>query len=264
MRARGLLTAVLLIVALAAPVTPAAPATAEAPGDFRITAHRGSPDASSTENTLPALRRAIRLKASALEVDVRMTRDGQFVLMHDATLQRTTTCSGRVADRSGRYLRRQCRSERGRDWVPSLGAALRLARHHRVNVLVELKPERLTRADADRLGRLVEAKGMRARTVVMSFHGRPLRRIEATHPRVETAFLVRGWAQVAKALTYADGISVRAGLLTPGRVRDVRADGSRIIATLANGVPAWRRIERLDVGALVTDRVTGYRRWLRR
>lgn len=261
MRTAGLVAAAVLAATL---VAPAPPTGAAQPGDFRITAHRGSPTGGVTENTLPAMRRAIRLKASALEIDVRMTKDGAFVLMHDPTLQRTTTCRGRVDERSRRYVRRHCRGERGREWVPSLGAVLRLAHRTDVNVLMELKGERWSRADVARLGGVVAQTGMGHRVSAMSFHPTPLRRIEASRPGIDTLLLVRRWQQVACALGYADGVNVCTVQLTRARVAAVRRAGKRVVAKMANGRSSWRRLKRYDVGDMITDRVTGYRRWLRR
>jgi len=60
-------------------------------------AHRG---ASSThpENTRLAFDEAVRLGADMIEFDVRRTRDGAFVIMHDASVDRTTNGAGAVAD----------------------------------------------------------------------------------------------------------------------------------------------------------------------
>ena len=62
-----------------------------------ICAHRGA-SRSHPENTLAAFREAIRLGAHQIELDVRLSSDGQLVLMHDATVDRTTDGHGRVAD----------------------------------------------------------------------------------------------------------------------------------------------------------------------
>jgi glycerophosphoryl diester phosphodiesterase len=48
------------------------------------------------ENTLPAIREAIRYGADLLELDIRQTKDGEYVLMHDVTVNRTTDGSGRI------------------------------------------------------------------------------------------------------------------------------------------------------------------------
>ena len=60
-------------------------------------AHRGHSIA-YPENTLEAYRKAIELGIEMIECDVNITRDGQLVMMHDPTLDRTTTGSGLVSD----------------------------------------------------------------------------------------------------------------------------------------------------------------------
>jgi len=59
-------------------------------------AHRGHSIA-YPENTLEAYRKAIELGVEMIECDVNITRDGTLVMMHDSTLDRTTTGTGRVS-----------------------------------------------------------------------------------------------------------------------------------------------------------------------
>lgn len=70
-----------------------------------LCAHRGVM-ATHPENTLPAFEEAIRLGAHMIEFDVQLTRDGALVLMHDATIDRTTDRQGRVSDLTLSDLRR--------------------------------------------------------------------------------------------------------------------------------------------------------------
>lgn len=62
-----------------------------------VCAHRGA-SVTHPENTLPAFREAIRLGAHMIEFDVRMTKDSEPVIMHDATVDRTTNGSGKVCE----------------------------------------------------------------------------------------------------------------------------------------------------------------------
>jgi len=62
-------------------------------------AHRGV-SAYAPENTLPAIRKAIELGYAYVEIDVRYTRDGAPVLMHDGSLLRTTNGWGKVSSKS--------------------------------------------------------------------------------------------------------------------------------------------------------------------
>ncbi|MCB9477944.1 MAG: glycerophosphodiester phosphodiesterase family protein [Deltaproteobacteria bacterium] len=66
-------------------------------GDVLIYAHRGA-RTEAPENTIPAIDAAFDLGADVVEMDVRDTSDGAFVLMHDDTVDRTTDGTGLVSD----------------------------------------------------------------------------------------------------------------------------------------------------------------------
>ncbi|MFC5408839.1 glycerophosphodiester phosphodiesterase [Larkinella bovis] len=63
----------------------------------RISAHRGSVPG-LPENTLATFRAVLALPVSYLEIDVRTTKDGQLVILHDGNLDRTTSGSGPIRD----------------------------------------------------------------------------------------------------------------------------------------------------------------------
>src|SRR5262245_51004426 len=63
-----------------------------------VIAHRGGSKL-RPENTLASFDHAIALGVDALECDVHLSADGEPVVIHDATLDRTTDASGPVADR---------------------------------------------------------------------------------------------------------------------------------------------------------------------
>ncbi|MEV0821690.1 glycerophosphodiester phosphodiesterase family protein [Nonomuraea rubra] len=112
---RGLTAMGLATLATAVTLTslPASTAAAATPGRFArihanllehgpkaplmIAAHRGQ-WRDAPENSLAAIRAAVEDGAEIVEIDVRPTRDGHLVLMHDETVDRTTDGTGRVAD----------------------------------------------------------------------------------------------------------------------------------------------------------------------
>jgi len=61
----------------------------------QIALHRGA-NRYAPENTLPAITSAVALGADYIEIDIRTTQDGAFVLMHDSSLNRTTSGTGKV------------------------------------------------------------------------------------------------------------------------------------------------------------------------
>jgi len=112
-----------------------------------ISAHRGF-SASAPENTLPALEAALAAGAHVAEIDVKLTKDGHLVLMHDSDVDRTTDGEGQVIDMTleeigkldaGRWFDRRF----ARTKVPTLDEVLAWSRG-RLGLLVEMKdfPER--------------------------------------------------------------------------------------------------------------------------
>ncbi|QIP17085.1 glycerophosphodiester phosphodiesterase family protein [Spirosoma aureum] len=64
-----------------------------------ISAHRGSSEI-APENTLATFRAVLQMQVDYIEIDVRTTKDGQLVILHDGTLNRTTTGAGPVKDQA--------------------------------------------------------------------------------------------------------------------------------------------------------------------
>jgi glycerophosphoryl diester phosphodiesterase len=67
--------------------------------EVRVIGHRGAAGV-APENTLVAIERGLSAGADAVEVDVHVTRDGQIVLLHDDTVDRTTDGQGRLDERT--------------------------------------------------------------------------------------------------------------------------------------------------------------------
>ena len=63
-----------------------------------VAAHRGSCD-KYPENTMPAFRAAVEAGVDQIELDVRVTRDNELVIIHDSTVDRTTNGTGKVCDK---------------------------------------------------------------------------------------------------------------------------------------------------------------------
>jgi glycerophosphoryl diester phosphodiesterase len=110
----------------------------------RIFAHRGGGKL-APENTLAAIRTGQSLGYAAHEVDVKLSRDGVALLLHDDTLERTTTGTGRAADftwsqlaqlDAGRWHSQAFAGER----LPSFAEVAQLLRANGTLINVEIKP----------------------------------------------------------------------------------------------------------------------------
>lgn len=96
-----------------------------------VVAHRGD-WRNAPENSLQAIENCIKMGVDMVEIDVRETKDGQLILMHDETIDRTTTGTGKVSDLTWTYLQTlKLRDGIGHETphrIPTLEEALKLCR----------------------------------------------------------------------------------------------------------------------------------------
>ena len=174
-----------------------------------IVAHRG---ASSTrpENTLASFEEALRLGARIVELDVRLTRDGVAVVMHDATVDRTTDGTGAVHElASSEIAALNAGATREPEKVPTLVEVLDLV-SGRGAVALEIKNlpgepgfepegERAVEATHVELGR----SAFEGTVLVVSFNPASIGASKAIAPTVPTGFLTTEPVPPREALAYA-------------------------------------------------------------
>jgi len=140
----------------------------------RVWAHRGA-SAKAPENTLAAFRLAHELGADGLELDVQLSADGHVVVIHDETLDRTTTGRGPVGERTLADLKALDASN-GREGfigepIPTLDEVLELVGPTGITVNVELKNSVEVYAGLEQaVLEIVAAAGMADRVVYSSFN----------------------------------------------------------------------------------------------
>ncbi len=142
--------------------------------DVRVTpfviAHRGD-SAHRPENTMAAFAGALELGVELVELDVQLTRDGEVVVIHDPTLERTTSGRGRIGEMTlaeVRAVSAGCPAQFGSAFagerIPTLAEALALLRG-RARVLVELKSDSIVPGREDGLEALTLAEVRKAEMV---------------------------------------------------------------------------------------------------
>ncbi len=170
-----------------------------------VMAHRGN-RAACPENTLAAFRRALEDGADILETDVHLTADGTFVCIHDATVDRTTDGSGAVAEMSRDELRTFSaaygRPAFAAERIPTLEEVMALLPEDRALAL-ELKTDRfLDRGVCKNLVSALDAGGVRARTVVVSFKMARVLEVQRAAPDVPIGHISLGrpWPRAGATL----------------------------------------------------------------
>jgi glycerophosphoryl diester phosphodiesterase len=233
-----------------------------------VYAHRGGAGL-APENTLLAFETGLSVGADGIETDVRLSRDGVAVLMHDATLDRTTDGTGPVEARTAEELAALdagCRFERdgafpfsGRGiGVPTLRDVL--VRHRDTSLIVELKSsdQRLARAVVDE----IRATGAAARVTVGSFQKGALDAVRALDAAIRTGADMDdvrnsvGGVEAQPAFETFQVPEVYAGLriVTPAFIDRAHAAGVSVTVWTVNHEDDMRRLLGWGVDGLITDR----------
>lgn len=244
------------------PPTPAWQIVARHPEVPAVVAHRGASEV-APENTLAAYREALARGALAAETDVHLSADGHVVVIHDATLRRTTGAEGAVAETEWEAIRALDAGSWFGDAfagepVPELGELLDLVRGRMV-LCVEIKAGT---GIVEAVRRHVDARGMRPEVIVFSFDARAVREAKATMPDVPAVFLARpagepptyGTAAVdAARATGADAVGFAHRFLGAEAVDAAHAAGLPVFTWTVNAAEDLDRVRALGVDVVISD-----------
>jgi glycerophosphoryl diester phosphodiesterase len=234
-----------------------------------LLAHRGA-RRRAPENTLAALRLAAELGAPWVEFDVKLSADGELVLMHDELLDRTTDGEGPVRALrwrelsrldAGRWFGRKFAGEK----VPSFAQAVALLGRLKLGANIEIKP---CPGREEETGRAVALATSRIwpshlpRPVLSSFSVESLAASREAAPELLRGLLVEavpeGWKQRLAALE-CTSLHAEESRLTEPVARAVKAAGVPLLAYTVNDPVRARALRSWGVDALVTDDVEALR-----
>lgn len=156
-------------------------------------AHRGVM-ALQPENTMSAFRLALDTGADGIETDVHLTKDGELVLIHDETLERTTDGNGLVSSYPIDELRRFNAGVRysQQEVIPTLQELLELVRGESIRLNLEVKTDVLRYVGIEsRLLDTIESSGIDpSRVLFSSFNHETIHRLKKMRPDIEAAILL--------------------------------------------------------------------------
>jgi glycerophosphoryl diester phosphodiesterase len=245
------------------------------PSGPRVIAHRGGRGL-WPENTLHAFRSATALGVDVLEMDLRRTMDGQIVVLHDATVDRTTNGHGSVAELTVAEVQRLdagygWTADAGRTFpfrgrgivVPTLRQVFAALPQARMNV--EMKGSEA--AMAAPLCALIREFAMEQRVAVVAVDQEPLDAFRRACPQVATgatrnevvrftllsaAFLGHWFAPRAQVLQVPERLG-RLPLLTQRFLRDAQRLNVKVEVWTINEPDDMRRLLALQVDGIMTD-----------
>jgi len=224
-------------------------------------AHRGA-SALAPENTIAAFEKALELGADAIELDLHVSCDGELVVIHDDTLDRTTDGQGPVHARSlqelkqldaGRWFGERFAGQR----IPTLAEVLELFAG-KVPLALEVKGgSAFFRGIEERVVSVLREHQVISQVAIASFDHHALLRLKELEPSLRTAALLVGrpvsMPVVAKACR-ADAMAVECGLVTNTEVAVCRAAGLQLVVWVVNEPSRMRYFVDLGVDGIITDR----------
>ncbi|NBQ89862.1 MAG: glycerophosphodiester phosphodiesterase [Betaproteobacteria bacterium] len=239
-------------------------------------AHRGA-GRQAPENTLAALRHGHALGWRAFEVDAKISADRVPFLMHDTTLDRTTTEHGRAGDRPWSELQNLDagawhQSEHAFEPIPSLAQVLNFVFAHQAVLNIEIKP---TPGEDHATGEAVAALALQrwkascernrplqaplpTMPILSSFQPLCLRAAQATAPALPRALLINQlrahWMDEAVELGCCACV-VQHELVDAPMIEGLKARGLKVWIYTVNEPEEARRLAAWGVDGLITDAV---------
>lgn len=217
---------------------------------FLCIGHRGA-RGHEPENTLRSVRRALELGAHGIEIDVWFI-DGELLVFHDATLDRTTNGHGPISRKSFAQLRAfdAGRGER----IPTLREVFETV-NRRAFINIELKGRRTAGPVRALIAEFVERHGwVYEDFLVSSFHRMELRAI--SDPRIPIALLLtRPTRLYALSARRVRAVAVNPSLryVTERFVEDAHRRGFKVFVYTVNEPDAFARLRAWGVDGVFTD-----------
>ncbi len=226
-----------------------------------IWAHRGA-SGYAPENTLPAFRMAADMGADGVELDVQLTSDGEIVVCHDETVDRTSDGKGWIKDHTLAELKRMDFSYGMPDYagtrIPTLEEVLDLLEPTGLTMNIEIKTGVFFYPEIEKKTlEMIRRKGWEDRVIYSSFNHETLRTLRRLNPEVRTGMLYGdGLVNVA---SYAQFLGVCAvhpwfyNLQYPSFPEDCMAAGLEINVWTVNEPEELQACRDAGVHAVITN-----------
>jgi glycerophosphoryl diester phosphodiesterase len=228
-------------------------------------AHRGA-TAYAPENTIAGFDLAVEMKADYIEIDLQRSKDGELVVIHDITVDRTTDGTGKVGELTFEQLRSlDAGSWKGKQFageqIPTFEEIL--DRYHgKIGILIELKaPELYPGIEEQVAAALTERnlhKPQNEKIILQSFNFESMKKMDQLLPKVPIGVLTSNRAHTTlEALhefaQYADWFNPSYGIVTEELVNHVHALDMQIGSWTVRSQEAADFLFDMDVDAIITD-----------
>lgn len=226
----------------------------------QISAHRGFSHV-APENTSYAFEAAMESGADYIELDVRLTKDGQLVVFHDSTLERTTNGSGKLSDYTYNELQKL---SAGTDFgekgefddakIMLLSEVLELVDRKKL-LNIEIKESAGAVQAAEKTVELLEEYNLEGSCYVTSFSYTILKRVKELNPRIKTALIANMAASTSYSmLEYIDAVSMNYLFVNQSVVHEAHRNGKLIFVWTVDRRADIEQMVALGVDNIITNR----------
>jgi len=212
--------------------------------------HRGT-TMLADENTMAAFKAARDHGVDVVECDPRLTKDGVYVIMHDAHVARTTDGKGKVEDMTLEEIKKL--ETRSGHHVPTLREVLEFARQNNMGVYLDVKGPPPDKAES--LVREIEEADMTDMVIVGCYHLRTILWVEKQNPRISTCI---SWPWPALTLGQArlwgaDAVGTLTGFATAPMIKLAHHYGLRVITMPVNDPAKLEELRQKGADGLQSD-----------
>ncbi|MFN3753143.1 glycerophosphodiester phosphodiesterase [Flavobacterium sp.] len=205
--------------------------------------HRGA-KGHLPENTLASFQKAIDLGVDMIELDVQLSLDKIPMVIHDETVDRTTSNSGLVTDFSAKELQKL--------GIPTLAAVFELV-HNRCEINVEIKAFSATQSVLDLITKNTFDQN---KILISSFDWNALQEVRFHDDNIRIGVLTETDLDLALAFAKfikAETIHPHYHLLTPEKVQKIKEKGFKVFAWTINEPEDITFVQSLEVDGIITD-----------
>ncbi len=223
---------------------------------FMITAHRGA-SGWAPENTLAAFQKAIEMKSDYAELDVRLSKDGQVVLMHDDSLRRTTGIRAAVWD----YTLAELKALDAGSWfspefkgepIPTLTEVIQLVRG-KMKLNIEIKISRAEPEIAQKVVDIVRAENFTKDVMITSFDKVSVEEALRLAPEIPAGFIFNEKNTVDVFSGPWPILSAKYTLVDAEFVKKARSAGKTIHSWTVNDEATIRKLVDLQIDGIITN-----------
>lgn len=215
--------------------------------------HRGA-RGYEAENTLASFQKAIDLKVDGIELDVHLSADGELMVIHDETVDRTTNGKGLVNSFTKTEL--QNFSIEANNKIPTLSAVFDLV-DRRCFINIELKSFETAAKVVTLIEKYIHEKNWKYTDfIVSSFNWDALEEVNFVNPEISIAVLTE--TDLDKALAFAKIIQAKAinpdfQLLNIENTKKLQQNGFKIFPWTVNETADIERMQSFNVNGIISD-----------